>query len=170
MKKLIKISALLIAIVCMSVSVQAQKFGYMNSQLLLSEMSEVKQANANLETFQKQIQQQGQNKLQALQTKYQEIQQKVERGELSPKQQEEEAMKLRQEEAEIGQFEQEMIKKIQEKEAALLQPILDKVNTAIKSVAEENGYTYIFDASTSILLYAQETTDVSSLVKAKLGI
>ena len=154
----------------MSMNVQAQKFGFMNSQLLLSEMAEVKQANSNLETLQKQLQQKGQNMLQALQTKYAEIQQKVERGELSPKQQEEEAMKLRQEEAEIGKFEQEMVKNIQEKEAALLQPILDKVNTAIKSVAEENGYTYIFDASTSILLYAQETTDVSSLVKAKLGL
>jgi len=170
MKKLIKISALLIAIVCMSVSVQAQKFGYMNSQLLLSEMAEVKQANANLETLQKQLQKQGQNMVQALQTKYTDLQQKVERGELSPKQQEEEALKLREEEAKIGQYEQKMVNDIKTKEAALLQPILDKVNVAIQAVAEENGYTYIFDASTSILLYAQETTDVSSLVKSKLGI
>jgi len=51
----------------------------------------------------------------------------------------------------------------------LLQPIYDKVNTAIKAVAEEEGYAFIFDGSTQVLLYADETTDVSSKVKAKLG-
>jgi len=40
-----------------------------------------------------------------------------------------------------------------------------------KDVAKENGYTYIFDTSPGIgvVLYADESTDVTALVKAKLG-
>ncbi len=165
-----KMGAMLIVLLCMVTAVQAQKFGYVNSQALLAEMSEVKQARSELETLEKQLRAKGQSMLTALQTKYQETQQKVERGELSPKQQEEAGAKLRAEEAEIGKYEQEMVQKIQQKEATLLQPILDRVNNAIKEVAEENGYTFIFDASTSILLYAQENSDLSDMIKTKLGI
>ncbi|MFT6018575.1 MAG: Skp family chaperone for outer membrane protein, partial [Saprospiraceae bacterium] len=35
------------------------------------------------------------------------------------------------------------------------------------AVAKENGYTMIFNAA--VLLYADEVMDVSTLVKAKLG-
>lgn len=170
MNKIMKMGAMLIVLLCMVTAVQAQKFGYVNSQALLAEMSEVKQARSELETLEKQLRAKGQSMLTALQTKYQETQQKVERGELSPKQQEEAGAKLRAEEAEIGKYEQEMVQKIQQKEATLLQPILDRVNNAIKEVAEENGYTFIFDASTSILLYAQENSDLSDMIKTKLGI
>lgn len=165
-----KTFAMLLVFLSMVSFAQAQKFGYVNSQALLAEMSEVKQARSELETLEKQLRAKGQGMLTALQTKYTAVQKQVEQGALSPKQQEEEATKLRAEESQIAQFEQEMMQKIQQKEATLLQPILDRVNTAIKNVAEENGYTFIFDASTQILLYAQENTDVSSLVKTKLGI
>jgi outer membrane protein len=51
-----------------------------------------------------------------------------------------------------------------------MQPILDKVNEAIQSVAKEQGFHYIFDANSGVILYADESTDVTNLVKAKLGI
>ena len=46
----------------------------------------------------------------------------------------------------------------------------DTLNQAIKEVANEGGYQMIFDASTSILLYAEDNADVSDAVKTKLGI
>lgn len=170
MTKLVRICALLLVFVSMVSFAQAQKFGYVNSQALLAEMSDVKQARSELETLEKQLRAKGQGMLTSLQTKYQEAQKKVEQGILSPKEQEEEATKLREEESKIAQFEQEMVQKIQQKEATLLQPILDKVNTAIKEVAEENGYTFIFDSSTQVLLYADDSTDISTLIRTKLGI
>ena len=151
-------------------SLSAQKFGYLNSQALLAELPEVQQARTNLETFQKQLQKRGEGMLVDLQNKYKAVQQRVERGELSPKEQETEVAKIKAQESEIGKFEQDMIRQIQEKEATLLQPILDRVNTAIKNVAEENGYQFIFDAGTQVLLFADESTDVSSMVRSKLGI
>ena len=61
-----------------------------------------------------------------------------------------------------------MQQKLLEKEQELLQPILDRVNNAIQSVAEEKGYTYIFDLSSGAILYADEAADVSAEVKARL--
>ncbi len=169
MNTLIKKASLFIAFVCMVSLVQAQKFGYINSQALLAEMAEVKEARTNLETLQKQLRTKGENMLKDLEAKFTTIQQQVERGELSPKQQEEQGQLLRAEEAKIAQYEQDMIKKIQEKETTLLQPILDRVNTAIKDVANENGYTFIFDQAAQIILYAEDSSNVTNLVKAKLG-
>ena len=79
---------------------------------------------------------------------------------------------LKAEEAKLAQFEQDVQRQVLERRDALLQPILDRVNTAIEEVAKEDGYAYIFDASpgTGILLYADESTDVAVKVRAKLGL
>jgi Outer membrane protein len=169
MKKLLTCACLMLALTFMSTTISAQKFGYVNSQLLLSEMSEVEQAKANLEVLGQQLRKKGEAMVADLQAKYADAQKKAAEGTLSPKAQEEELAKLKTKEQEIAQFEQDMLQQLQKKEADLLQPIYDKVNTAIKAVAEEEGYVFIFDGSTQVLLYADETTDVSSKVKAKLG-
>ncbi len=170
MKKLFTCACLLLALTFMSSSVSAQKFGYLNSQALLAEMNEVEQAKANLEVLGQQLRKKGEAMVADLKAKYGVVQQKIAEGGLSPKDQEAEAAKLKSEEAEIAKFEQDMVQQLQKKEADLLQPILDKVNSAIKAVAEEEGYLYIFDSSTQVLLYADESSDVSAKVKTKLGI
>jgi len=169
MKKLLTCACLMLALTFMSTTVSAQKFGYVNSQLLLSEMSEVEQAKANLEVLGQQLRKKGEAMVTDLQAKYADAQKKAAEGTLSPKDQETEMTKLKTKEAEIAKFEQDMMQQLQKKEADLLQPIYDKVNTAIKAVAQEEGYAFIFDGSTQVLLYADESTDVSSKVKAKLG-
>ena len=166
MNKILKVGGL-IAVLCFAViSVQAQKFGYVNSQSILAEMPEVKQAEANLEALQKQLEKKLQDGMAKLQKDYLDIQQKVERGELSPKQQEEEAKKLQDRQTALAQEEQGMVQQIQKKRAEELNPILEKVNTAIAEVAKEKGYQFIFEQG--VLLYFEESQDVSSLVKAKL--
>ena len=52
----------------------------------------------------------------------------------------------------------------------LLKPIRDRIQKAIDDVADENKYDYVFDYSTGFLLYAEKVTDVTSKVKAKLGL
>ncbi len=168
MKKMIKIGSLLLLMMSVTVVAQAQKFGYVNTASILAQMPEVKQADANLEALQKQLQKKGQDMLTKLQNDYVAIQQQVERGELSPKQQETEAQNLEKRQQEIASFEQDMVKQIQDKRTELLQPIYDKINNAISEVASENGYTMIFDAN--VLLYSEDSQDVSEMVKSKLGI
>lgn len=149
---------------------QAQKVGYINSQELISQLPEVKEANANIETLKKQLQKKGQNMIASLQAKYQSLQERQQSGDISPIQLEQEAAKLKEEETKIAQFEQSSQEKIMTKSQELLAPIQDKINNAIKNVADEQGYDYIFDASMGMVLYAAPETDVSSAVKAKLGI
>lgn len=148
---------------------QAQKFGYVNSQAILSEMPEVKSANAEIEALQKQLQKKGQTMLSDLQQGVATLQQKEQNGELSPKQLEDESKRLEAKQNEIMKFEQDMNNQVGRKQEALLQPILDKVNVAIKSVAQQDGYQFIFDSSLGFILYAEESSDVTSKVKAKLN-
>lgn len=171
MKYLLKYALILALAFSVSTSMSAQKFGYLNSAAILQEMPEVKQAEADLEVLQKQLQSRGETMLQEFQAKYQELERKNQQGEISPKELEEESQALKADENKLAQFEQDMQRQVLERRDALLQPILDRVNTAIEAVAKEEGYTYIFDASpgTGILLYADESTDVVLKVKAKLG-
>lgn len=168
MKSLMRISCLIALAIALAGSLQAQKFGYVNSASILAAMPEVSQADANLEALQKQLQKKGQNMLEQLQQDYMALQQKVQEGSLSPKQQEEQAQKLQEREQEIGQFEQDMRKQVNEKRESLLGPIYEKVNEAIQTVAEENGFQFVFDQN--VLLYADDSQDISTMVKAKLGL
>lgn len=151
------------------VSLSAQNFGYVNTQELIQSIPEVKEANSNIETFRNQLQKKGQDMIKSLQSKYASLEQKRERGEMSPKQIEVEAEKLRAEEQQIMKFEQESQQQIVKKSEDLLQPLRTKIQTAIDDVAAENGYTYIFDYSTGFVLYGDASADVSGLVRAKLG-
>lgn len=60
--------------------------------------------------------------------------------------------------------------KVQKKEQELLNPILDKVSNAIKDVAKENGYTYVFDISLGQVLVYPDGDNMLKLVKKKLGL
>jgi outer membrane protein len=152
-----------------SLAAQAQKFGYVDSQLLISEMPAVKEANAEIETLKSQMQKKGQNMVQALQTKLQGLQQKEQAGQLSRVQIETESANLQAEQQKIAEFEQNSQQQIMQKSEQLLSPIQDKIQAAIDAVAADGGYQYIFDASLGVLLYADESTDITPLVKAKLS-
>lgn len=168
--KSIKLIACSIALLLLVGQANAQKFGFLNSAGILSEVPEVKQAESNLKAYQEQLSKQGQQKVEALQAKYTELARKEKQGEIAPKALQEQADKLKVEEEELAKLEQEMQSQLGQKREALLQPILDKINKAITDIAKEHGFSYIFDSSAGILLYADETTDISSLVRAKLGL
>jgi outer membrane protein len=59
---------------------------------------------------------------------------------------------------------------LSKQENELLAPMVDRTNKAIKEVAAEGKFTYIFDTSTGTVLYSDGGTDIMPLVKAKLGI
>ena len=59
---------------------------------------------------------------------------------------------------------------LSKQENELLAPMVDRTNKAIKEVADENHFTYIFDSSTGMVLYSDGGTDILPLVKAELKI
>ncbi|MEZ4986597.1 MAG: OmpH family outer membrane protein [Saprospiraceae bacterium] len=169
MKNVLKIGLVAIAMVALSFTAQAQqKFAYVDAQAILADLPAVKQAEANLEALQLQLQKKLQASVEQLQKDYMAVQQKVERGELSPVQQEQEGQKLQQRQQELAAEEQGMVEQIQNKRNELLEPIYNSLNDAIKAVASENGYTFIFDKQ--VLLFGEESQDVSEAVKSKMGL
>ena len=168
MKKFIQLAVVAVLFLAATTTASAQKFGYVNSAAILAEMPAMKAAESNLEGLQKQLQKKGQLMVETFQQDVAAIQKKAQSGEMTPKQQQEESARLEKEQAKIASFEQDMVKQLQDKRASLLEPIYDQVNDAIKAVAEAEGYQFIFDQQ--VLLYGQEAADVSSMVKAKLGL
>lgn len=153
-------------------SANAQKFGYVDSGAILENMPKVKEAESNLEALNKQLQAKGQKMMEEFQVKYEELQRRVQSGDITPKDQETQAALLEEERNKILQFDQDMQSQLAEKRDTLLAPILTEVRTAIQTVAKDNGYTYVFDGSpgVGVLLYADESTNITAMVKAKLGI
>ncbi len=72
----------------------------------------------------------------------------------------------------IRTFETAADQEMQNKQQTIFQPIFDKAQEAIKTVAKENGFKYILDVSQGYILYfpEEESYDILSLVKTKLGI
>ena len=170
MKQFLQVAIIALVFVMSAATVQAQKFGYLNSAEIVATMPEVKQMQSNLEGLQTQLQKKGQLMLTDYQQKEKAAVEKQQKGQLSPMEQETVMKELQDKQQEIMKFEQEMAQKLAAKEQELLKPILDRVNQAIKDVAKEDGYQFIFDTTSGALLYADESQDVTSRVKSKLGI
>ena len=165
-----KIFTLLFACMLTAGVMTAQKFGYVNTAVLLQEMPEVQAANSQLETFQKQLMSEGQNKVKAFEQKVAQYQQQANSGDLSQKQIQEKEQELAQEQQSLAQLEQEVQNKILAKREELLTPILQKVDVAIQAIGKEGGYTFIFDASVQgAMLYAPEGDNLIDEVRTKLG-
>ena len=169
MKNVLKIGALALAMFTFAFSAQAQQtFGYVDAQPILAELPAVKQAEANLEALQAQLQKKLEASITQFQGEVQKFQQDVEEGVLSPVQQQNEQTRLETRQQELAGEEQKMVKQIQDKRTELLEPIYDSLNEAIAAVAKENGFTFIFDKQ--VLLYSDESQDMSEAVKAKINI
>ena len=168
MKKVLKIGILLVAIACFSFSAEAQKYGYIDSNALIETMPAVKQMQPELEALQKQLNKKREQMYLEYKEKGEATSKKQAEGLLSPLELETVQKELAAQEQTIVKYEQEMQQKLVAKEQELLNPILELVQNAIQDVAKENGYTMIFNAA--VLLYADEAQNVSTLVKAKLGL
>lgn len=154
----------------LTTSAFAQKFGYCNSGALLTQIPEVKAADSDLNAFQTQLTKRGQEMVKALQDKAAELDRKQQQGTISPRDLETQTQKLKDEEAAIVKYEQEVYEKLAQKREELFKPILDRVNQAMEDVAKENQFMFVFDSSTQIILYSDESLDVTNMVKSKLGI
>jgi outer membrane protein len=170
MKKIMMFGIVLVAL-SLCTSLQAQKFGHLNSGNLLQALPEVKAADSQLSVFRDQLIKKGEDMAKVFQTKLEDYLKKAESGELSKVQMQEQENALQKERETIMNYEQEVIAKVQQKRQELLNPILQKVETAIQAVGKEGAYTFIFDTSLiNTILFASESDDVEPLVRKKLGL
>ncbi|NCC72430.1 MAG: OmpH family outer membrane protein [Sphingobacteriia bacterium] len=70
----------------------------------------------------------------------------------------------------LEEFNTQAQQDLRDKEDALTAPLIEKARKAVEDVARENGYTYVFNSTEGLLLYAAPSDDIMPLVKKKLGI
>lgn len=152
----------------MTAMAQTLKFGHIDSGALIQMMPQTKQADSTLKRFGESLDGQlkamtaeYQSKLQAYQSKADSMPDAVR----SIKEKELTDLGQR-----IQDFQQTAQESIQSKKQEIYGPILKKAEDAIKDIAKEKAYSYIFDTSLGSVIYAQEGDNIMPLVKAKLGI
>ncbi|MBS1689000.1 MAG: OmpH family outer membrane protein [Bacteroidetes bacterium] len=167
MKKLLMILACGLLITNMALA-QATKFGYISSAELLQSMPDRVKADSDLNKYARSFQQE-------LETMGKEYQTKVQQFQAGEKTMTDAMKEVKMKEIQdlqnrIESTQQSAQDKVAQKKQELYGPILDKADKAIKEIAKEKAYDYIFDASQGALLYAKEGDNILPLVKAKLGL
>jgi len=173
MKK--KILYTLMAVMFVGFTAKAQtpglKIGYTNTEYVLSLLPAAKQIQTELTDYNEQLTKQLKLKETTLQTKIAAYQKEAgTMTELIRKDKEREIQSL---ESSLRQFQQEAQTSFTAKQQNLLSPVLEKIQGAIKTVAEENNFTHILNSGSNgmdVLLFAKEEFDISNLVLAKLGV
>jgi len=158
-----------LAIFTTSLNAQTKsKFGHIDSQALLEVMPEKAAADKKLEEFAATLEKQ----LGAMSSEWESKVQDYRANEavMSDIIAQTKAEEIQNLEQRIQAFQQNAQQRLAKEEASVYQPILDKAKASIEKVAEENGFTYVFDTSSGSLLYQPESDDILPLVKADLGI
>ncbi len=170
MKQIIKFSlVIIIAFTALQCSAQkAQKLGHINFAQLYELMPGQDSIRAEFTTFQEQLQSQ----FQAMQTEYETKLADYQANQATmssiiKQTKEKEILDLQRR---IQEFQQTAQEELQNKESELTAPVIEKARTAVKDVAKENGYTFIFNSTEGLLLYSETADDIMALVKKKLGL
>jgi len=154
-----------LVVISFSSLAQEQKFAYVNSDSVLRSMPAYKVQMKSYESYVKQLQTQLQTKQTTLQQKFGEYQQN--NADWLPnvrQEKEEEISKLDQE---IKTFAQTSQLNMQRKQQELLEPLMEQVQTAIETIAKEEGITFVMPDQT--FLFSQEDYDITAKVITKMN-
>lgn len=145
-----------------------QKFGHIDSAALLELMPEKAKAEKDLEAFAipfndelKKMAAELESKMVAFESTQEGMTKLVRQTKVT---------EIQDMQSRIQQFQENAQGEISTKEQEVLGPIVEKARKAIDEVANDKGYTYVFDASLGVLLYMKDSNDIMAEVKVKLGI
>ena len=149
----------------------ALKIGYVSFEYVLRLLPELKAAQSELDSLEKQLNKHLNAKLEDYQKKREAFKKGSKNADESVRKQQ--ALELQRLERSIEQFHLELSEKLNSKEVDLTNPIYSKVQDAITQVAKECGYTCVLNANLGrvpILLYMDEEHNISDRVLRKLGV
>jgi outer membrane protein len=163
---------ILVAALCLlpfGLMAQDLKFGHVNSQEVLADMPQMKDAQTQLETLAKQYE----SELMKMSEEYE----KKMKDFLDPKNNDidPQIKQTRQEELislerRIDNVKQTAQEQLQKKQESLIAPIIDLAKKAIKEIGEENKLIYVFDISSPTVVYfSEQSMDITPLLKKKLA-
>ena len=151
--------------------VQAQKFAYVDTQYILDNVPEYKMAKTQLDELSKKWQKEIEAKLLEVDKMYRTFQTDAVLLPADIKKQREE--EITQKERELKALQKKRFGKdgdLYKKRQELIKPVQDKIFNAIQEMAEERGYSVVFDrAANASILYANERFDKSDAVLQKMG-
>jgi outer membrane protein len=143
------------------------KVAHIDVQSLMSNMPEMKAAQAQLKTIQDNYDKEYKTMVQEYQTKLQKYEQEAPTaGEAVNEARSKEMQDMGNR---IQQYQQSASKELQQKEMDLLKPILEKAQAAIQKVATAKGFNYVLDATTGSGVLVANGTDLLADVKKELG-
>ena len=147
MKKVLKLT---LAVVCVmfSTSLFAQKIGRINSQDVVVNMTEFKEAQTQIEALAKDLQAQAETIQVEMNNKLQEYQKGAETMTDAVRQLKEK--ELNDLNTRLQEFNQVAQQELQKKEQELMEPIIKKANEAISEVAKAGGYTVIMESGSMV--------------------
>lgn len=160
----------MMAVVLTAGFASAQKVGHVHSLQLLSQLPEIAVADSLLGVFQQGLQMKGDSMLTTLQKDYEAYVKEAQSGTLSQIQAQTKEAALQKQQQALQEFEQASQQLILAQRQTLYDPILNKVDAAIKEVGREEGYQMIFDSSVQAMVYTSGAEDIMLKVMAKLGL
>ncbi|MEO0403446.1 MAG: OmpH family outer membrane protein [Bacteroidota bacterium] len=147
--------------------VSAQKIGHIHSDSLLQIMPEYEAAQQQLEALSLEYEKALKQQEAELQAKYEAYLQLPATTPAAIKQNKE--AELQQLQQGLQEFAVTIQNDLDQEQTKLLKPVYDKAKDAIQAVAKANGFTYVIDASTGVLLF-ENGEDIMGLVKTHLGL
>lgn len=168
MKKLI-----FTALILLSVSFAfAQRYAYVDTEYILTNLTEYQNAQKELDRISQQWQQEIEERYESIDRLYKAYQaEKVLLTEEMRKEREEEIVRKEQEAKELQRQRFGVEGDLFARRKELIQPIQDDIYNAIKEVAQGGGFSVIFDkGNQSNILYADPRYDKSDRVLSRLGV
>ena len=159
-------AAFLLLFVTMTATAQS-KIAHIDSQTLISEMPEVKEAQAQLEKLQKTYATEIDASMKEYQTKLQTYSADAQnQTQVTNDARQKELAGMEQN---IQQYQQTASQDIQKKQADLLRPLIEKARAAIQKVARAQGFEYVIDGTQGGSLILSDGKDLIEEVKKELG-
>ena len=176
MKNLLKIGVVAAGLfMAANVANAQQKFGHINSADLLQSMPEMKTADASFQTYAKQ-KQTALELMDAERTKkitlYNDKTKMISEANKETLGKEIEALvkEIQDMEKRITETQEKSQEELTTKRTEIYQPVFKKAEDAVKTVAKEKGFAYVFDISQPGIVYFDGGEDLLAAVKTKLGI
>jgi len=168
MKKILTTTALILALAFTAFSQQTIKLGHINSAELMRAMPELEEAEQRLQQEVREAEAAYRTMMTELQNLMQEFQ--ANSAQWSELIRATRIRAIQDLEQRIQDFEQQSQRELEFLQQSLMTPIIERARRAIEDVARDNGFTYIFDTSGGMLLFAADSDDILSLVKRQLNL